>query len=70
MRRLLLLMVLSVFPIRLTPSGTQESAGLIQEARCGDGSCCPYEDAVCGLNGKNYENKELRTGTLFAHHHY
>lgn len=25
----------------------------------GNGSCCPYEDAICGLNGKNYEDKHF-----------
>ncbi len=62
MKRLLLLFTLSVLPLSVSPSGSPEQATIFQEAQCGDGSCCPYENAVCGLNGKNYENKEYVPG--------
>jgi len=57
MKRIFLIAVLSVLPLSISPSETAKPLP-VQEGLCGDGSCCKNPDAICGLNGKNYEGYE------------
>lgn len=55
---MVVVLTLSLSPVVIGPNGTPG----VQTA-CADGSCCPYNDAVCGLNGQNYENKAYNSGS-------
>jgi hypothetical protein len=40
--------------------------GLIAPAHAAyakDGSCCPYDGAICGLNGVNYGDRDYNSGS-------
>lgn len=50
-------MVLSFSPFVVTEKGTIET-----QIACADGSCCPYNGAICGLNGENYPDKDYNSG--------
>lgn len=53
------LAIMMVAPALMGAFSQQDSLPTPQEAcAMGNGTCCPYEDAVCGMNSKNYEDKE------------
>lgn len=58
------LAIMMVAPALTGAFSQQESMPAPQEAcAMGDGSCCPYDDAVCGLNGQNRDDKEYVKGS-------
>lgn len=50
-------MVLSFSPFVVTEKGAIET-----QVACADGSCCPHDGAICGLNGENYPDKDYNNG--------
>jgi len=44
---------------------TSGSAGLptvTTKVACADGSCCPFDGAICGLNGQNFPDRDYHAG--------
>lgn len=54
---LALALLLSLFPVVVTPNG-----GIEVQNACADGSCCQNKTAICGLNGMNYKGYEYSPG--------
>jgi hypothetical protein len=52
-----------VLMLSLSPFVVTENGAVQTQVACANGSCCPFDGAICGLNGQNFEDRDYNAGS-------